>query len=112
MTAPQPDPREGRQSVTDAVVADLHERRDGGIKKYGGELKNGNGREALVDLYQELTDAVLYLRQELMEDEDREEAKVELEKAKVTLFRFRDVIQPGWVFDDLMRQIDFVRVRL
>lgn len=112
MTAPQPDPKRGRASVTDAVIADLQTRREGGIKKYGNELESGNGRNALVDAYQEATDLALYLRQRVMEDQDREEARVELEKVKATVFKFRDVIQPAWVFNDLLEQIDFVAERL
>ena len=64
---PQKDPKEGQESVTDAVVADLHERRPMGIAKYGMELKSHNGRDALVDAYQEALDLCLYLKQALME---------------------------------------------
>lgn len=112
MCAPQPDPKRGRASVTDAVIADLNTRREGGIKKYGNELESGNGRDALVDAYQEATDLALYLRQRVMEEQDRDEARVELEKVRATIYKFRDVIQPGWVFSDLIDQIDFVAARL
>ena len=67
-TRPQTDPTEGRDSVTDAVIKDLADRREMGRAKYGTELKTFNGRSAMVDLYQELLDAVLYLKQFLMED--------------------------------------------
>lgn len=54
-------------SITDAVITDLNDRRRLGIAKYGMQLMAHNGRDALVDLYQELTDATLYLRQHLVE---------------------------------------------
>lgn len=113
MCAPQPDPKPGRASVTDGMIEDLKERRTGGIKKYGGELESGNGREALVDAYQEAMDMALYLRQRVMEDVDLHEARAELEKVKVTLYRLRDVLPtPGWVFEDLMTQLDFAIERI
>ena len=55
--------------VTDQVVCDLYKRRKKGTTKYGKELLSHNGRDPLIDLYQELLDAVLYLRQHLMERE-------------------------------------------
>jgi ABC-type nitrate/sulfonate/bicarbonate transport system ATPase subunit len=63
----QPSPSGEGKSVTDLVIADLQARREGGVKKYGTELKTNNGRIALIDLYQELLDALLYLRQHLEE---------------------------------------------
>ena len=39
-------------------------------KDYGTGLQTFNGRDALIDLYQELMDAVMYLRQ-LIAEEDR-----------------------------------------
>jgi hypothetical protein len=49
------------------VLGDLKARRKEGIKKYGIELQTNNGRDALVDGYQELLDAVMYLTQASME---------------------------------------------
>ena len=112
MNAPQPDPKPGRESVTDGTIEDLRIRRRGGIKKYGNELESGNGREALIDAYQEALDMALYLRQRVMEDQDREEAKIELEKLRVSFHRFRDVIQPTWAYDDMMTQLNFIEERL
>jgi len=69
VTGPQPPPTEGAESVsvTDQVVDDLCVRREGGVLKYGTELKTNNGRCGLVDAYQEALDLVLYLRKEIME---------------------------------------------
>lgn len=66
-TKAQPAPVIGRASVTDAIVKDMTDRREHGIKKYGTELMTNNGRDALVDAYQEALDLVVYLKQELME---------------------------------------------
>lgn len=66
-TQPKPQRSERSQSVTDAVVADLQTRRDHGIRKYDTELLTFNGRDPLLDTYQEVLDAVMYLKQCLME---------------------------------------------
>lgn len=63
----QPAPTKGTRRVIDAVFADLQERREAGIKKYGGELEAHNGRNALVDAYQEILDLAMYVKQELIE---------------------------------------------
>lgn len=64
----QPKPEEGLRDVTQLVIADLAVRSAAGKEKYGTVLKAFNGRRADVDLYQELLDAVVYLRQKLEED--------------------------------------------
>jgi hypothetical protein len=46
---------------------DLRLRAQAGEKKYGTVLKTGNGRDAIVDAFQELQDAVMYLQQRLLE---------------------------------------------
>ena len=56
------------EHIVDLVKADLDERRAHGIRKYGVALQAGNGRDALLDLYQELLDATLYVRQAMEED--------------------------------------------
>lgn len=65
--SPQSLPNKGDESVTDLVIRDLLTRREAGTKKYGTELQTFNGRDAMVDLYQELLDAVMYTRQALAE---------------------------------------------
>lgn len=67
----QPRPERRSVSVTDAVIADMHERRQYGVTKYGTELQAGNGRDALTDAYQEALDLVMYLRQLLLERDGR-----------------------------------------
>lgn len=73
-TKAQPAPRVGRESVTDAIVQDLLSRREHGKVKYGTELMTHNGRDAMVDAYQEALDLVMYFKQTLME----RDAKAEL----------------------------------
>ena len=67
-TAPQSDPEPGTgPSINDLVVVDLETRREMGQRKYGTVLQANNGRDALIDAYQEALDLCQYLRQELYE---------------------------------------------
>lgn len=52
-----------RPQIQDLVIADIEKRRALGIERYGTPLQAFNGRDAMRDLYEELIDAVLYLRQ-------------------------------------------------
>ena len=49
------------------LVEDIRERDRAGEKKYGTRLQPLNGRDAIVDAYQEALDLVVYLRQRLLE---------------------------------------------
>jgi hypothetical protein len=64
---PEPLPSKGKQNVTEEVIKDLQERSAAGKEKYGTPLQTFNGRKPLIDLYQELLDAVQYLKQHLLE---------------------------------------------
>lgn len=68
---PQKPPHPGQIEVIPAVIADLEARSEAGKIKYGTALYTENGRDALVDLYQELLDAVCYLKQRLLEDKNQ-----------------------------------------
>jgi hypothetical protein len=72
-STPEPPPIEGKQVVLDKVIEDLKKRSEFGEKKYGTKLMTFNGRDPLVDFYQELLDGVVYIKQELMERESRKE---------------------------------------
>jgi hypothetical protein len=48
-------------------MADIRERDAFGVKKYGQRLTPGDGRDGLVDIYQELLDAVVYIRKAIYE---------------------------------------------
>lgn len=77
----QPPPQPGRDNITDAVIADLHEREQLGIRSYGRPLETFNGRDALNDLYDEWLDAIKYLKQHIMERDTR---RGELERESTT----------------------------
>lgn len=66
----EPDPLPGKIAVAELVLKDIEERIADGEKKYGTKLQTHNGRNALKDLYQELIDAVMYIRQEIEERND------------------------------------------
>ena len=63
---PPPIPNQGKP-VWDLVVADMQERDRVGRERYGTPLQTGNGRDALVDAYQEALDQAVYLRQAIEE---------------------------------------------
>lgn len=64
---PQPQPATGKLTVLDYVLADLQERSNAGIQKYGTPLQTHNGRDAMWDAYQEALDLCVYLRQAILE---------------------------------------------
>lgn len=70
----QPPPRPNdRLAIADLVIADMVERKRIGIERYGTPLQAHNGRDALVDAYQEALDLVVYLRAAI--EERRAEAR-------------------------------------
>ena len=66
-TAQQSKPTGSGPDIVDMVKADLEARAVLGEKTYGQRLKANNGRDALVDAYQEALDLVMYLRQAIEE---------------------------------------------
>ena len=64
----QPPPAiNGYPAVWDLVMLDMLERDATGRERYGTRLQPHNGRDALVDAYQEALDLVVYLRQAIYE---------------------------------------------
>lgn len=57
----------GKLAGSGDVLADMRERDATGRARYGVPLQPHNGRDALVDAYQELLDAAVYLRQHIYE---------------------------------------------
>lgn len=55
------------QKVATEVLKDIEVRVRQGRIKYGVFLETENGRDALQDLYEELIDAVMYIKQVMME---------------------------------------------
>lgn len=66
----QPDPKPGKDVVLVEVLKDLTERAERGRIKYGTYLMSHNGRDALVDAYEEALDLCMYLKQEIMDRMD------------------------------------------
>lgn len=65
---PEPEPiKNDKPACWDLVMADIEQRDEFGLRKYGTRLQPGNGRDVLMDLYQELLDAVVYCRQAIYE---------------------------------------------
>ena len=54
-------------AIQDLVMRDLQERKAIGIKRYGTALQPHNGRDALLDAYEEAQDLCMYLRQAIYE---------------------------------------------
>lgn len=61
------DDANSRPKIVDLVIADMAEKSERGKAKYGTYLQAHNGRDPLVDCYQELLDACQYMRQVLYE---------------------------------------------
>ncbi len=55
--------------ITNLVSNDLELRAKKGVETYGKRLQPSNGRNALVDAYQEALDLGVYLKQRLLEEE-------------------------------------------
>lgn len=67
---PKPKPN-GLPEVVNLVVKDMLERGEEGARRYGTPLQPFNGRDALVDAYQEALDLAVYLRQALFERDQK-----------------------------------------
>lgn len=64
---PQPAPQGDGWIILHAVTQDLKDRAEAGRAKYGTYLRAYNGRDALMDAYQEALDLCMYLRQAIAE---------------------------------------------
>jgi hypothetical protein len=70
--ATQSEPTAGSGPVVhELVTADIAARLDVGVATYGRPLRPHNGRDALVDAYQEALDLACYLRQAIYERDGR-----------------------------------------
>lgn len=68
-STPEPPPTPNNNpSIHDLVIADIEDRKQFGLEKYGTTLQAGNGRRSLVDAYQEILDLAVYLRQHIEEN--------------------------------------------
>lgn len=67
----QPDPIPNESpSMHDLVAADLQTRKEFGLRKYGTILQAGNGRNPLLDAYDEVLDHAVYIKQALIERDE------------------------------------------
>jgi len=65
---PQQDPKPGSgPPIVNLLCDDLQSRAEAGRQKYGRDLQAHNGRDAIVDAYQEALDLAMYLRQAIEE---------------------------------------------
>lgn len=80
------------------IVEDMRERDVQGTAKYGVPLSTFNGRNALVDAYQELLDASVYLKQRLAELnaplDGRVSERINIEHAQVKVFDALITLRP------------------
>jgi len=61
-----PTPNDG-DSMWDKVIEDMKDRDKVGRKRYGTPLQAFNGRDSLIDAYQESQDLTVYIRQTIEE---------------------------------------------
>ncbi len=65
---PEPEPKKNSYpAVWNLVLKDMRARNEMGKRKYGTPLQPFNGRDPLIDAYQEALDLVVYLRQLIYE---------------------------------------------
>lgn len=61
-STPEPKLEPGTIDIWPLVIEDIQDRVEMGKSKYSTVLQANNGRDALMDAYQEAIDMVLYLR--------------------------------------------------
>lgn len=68
----QPLPvQNNNQDIQSQVIADIEARRQVGISRYGTALQANNGRDALRDAYEEAMDLCMYLKQCIVERDQK-----------------------------------------
>lgn len=98
VVADQPPPvPSDRPAIWDLVVADMQARDKVGRERYGTPLQAHNGRDALVDGYQEVLDLAVYLRQEI---EERQQHKALLLLARDALQRLVAGKSDAWLIGE------------
>lgn len=56
--------------ILNQTINDMRQRDNIGLSRYGCRLRPHNGRDALIDAYQESLDLAVYLKQQIMERQD------------------------------------------
>lgn len=77
--------------IQSMVIEDIAARRKVGVQRYGTALQAHNGRDSLRDLYEELLDGVMYVRQ-VMEEREHPIPSVELARLREELRHKNDLI--------------------
>ena len=67
MKQPKPKRNNTNPDTWDEVIKDMNARNEFGKNKYGVALKPFNGRDSLLDIYEELLDAVVYIKNLIIE---------------------------------------------
>jgi hypothetical protein len=79
LNRPEPQPKASEaEPIWPMVIDDMRARNEAGARKYGVPLQAHNGRDALVDSYQEALDLCVYLRQAIAERDDARKALAEI----------------------------------
>lgn len=76
--------------IIDEVRKDLQQRAKMGEKTYGTRLKPFNGRDALIDAYQEALDLAVYLKQKLVEEENHRQESYKPFKSRILVWEEKD----------------------
>lgn len=99
INAHQPTPKQNvNEAVWDLVISDMKDRDQVGRERYGTPLQGFNGRDALVDAYQESLDLVVYLRQAIWErDFSKDECVTEYPEVVITPTEVKVVEQAGTI---------------
>lgn len=102
-TKPQDNPTvNDYQAVAESVIDDIRERMADGTKKYGTALQPFNGRNALVDAYQEVLDLAQYIKQRLVEDELMASQPIAVELKYNTWRKFNEIDIKEYVIGTLL----------
>lgn len=92
-------------SIQDLVIQDMEARKQVGLQRYGTLLQTHNGRDSLMDFYQEILDAANYARQEL---ERRQQARQSAEEIVASVKGYL----PKHAYKELIARLsEFVRAQ-
>ena len=94
----QPEPTGDGVDITPLVCRDLELRSEHGVRKYGRPLRAFDGRDGLVDLYDELLDAAVYARKCLHEQRvsPASSAAVTLIREALGAYQASEGLDRGW----------------
>lgn len=86
-TTPQPPPKPGQDVVKFHVIEDLKRRAEMGKAQYGTYLETHNGRDALLDAYQEALDLCMYLKQAILERDAKQSTLIDEERRRQRMIK-------------------------